>query len=355
MAVNNQMLLPAFHKSFNPLLFIGERLYAAKGNSIYEVSADLSKKVRIGNRNSGFLNEIVARQSILSRILRRGFHGMAANEKNDIAGVMNGEIVLKRAVSNNFEPVYTDFRGSRPLKLTYAQSQFLFGEYFGNSERDQVHIYASTNGTEWNRIYTFLAGSIRHVHGIVEDPYRNGLWVLTGDSNEESAIWFTDDNFVTLRKVIHGSQKARAVNIIVRKDSLIIPMDSPLEQNYIQRYDFATEKLEAVAAIPGSAFHAIESDGIMLVSTVTEPSEINRTDAATLWGSLDGTNWKCVCELQKDSFPVKWQHVFRYAEIVLTPGKNETPYITAYGRALSKYDNCLLAWRKDDLKAFLRN
>jgi len=349
------MLFPHSYKNLNPLLYKDSRLLAAKGNAIYALSEDLSSNTVIGREMSGVLDDLVVRQPLLSRILRRGFHGIAVNEHDDMVGVMKGRLVFKGRNEQQFKPIYSDFRGSRPLKITYGHNKFLFGEYFGNPEREQVHIYASQNGRNWERIYTFKKGVIRHVHGIVDDPFRNGFWVLTGDSDEESALWHTDDDFATLTKVVYGSQKARAVNIIVREDCLIIPMDSPLEQNYIQRYDFSTERLESVAALPGSAFHAIESDGIMLVSTVTEPSNVNKTDAATLWGSLDGIHWKCVCELQRDIFPVNWQHIFRYAEIVLTPGTNNTPYITAYGRALKKYDNSLLAWKKADLRSFLSN
>src|SRR5690606_36104887 len=114
-----------------------------------------------------------------------------------------------------------------------------------------------------------------------------------------------------------------------------------------------TEKLTTLAAIPGSAFHAVESDGIMLISTVTEPSKVNKTNFTTVWGSLDGKSWKCVCKLEKDIIPIRWQGIFRYSEIVLTPGKNNTPYMTAYGRALKGKDNCMLLWEKEELKTFL--
>ena len=40
------------------------------------------------------------------------------------------------------------------------------------------------------------------MHGIFIDPYDGRIWVTTGDDDHESAIWFTDDEFKTLEKVV---------------------------------------------------------------------------------------------------------------------------------------------------------
>lgn len=348
-----EYLYPYKKRGFHPLCYDNDRLLASRGNSVLEITDPFGKGNMIGRYNGGFVKKILTKSALYKRILRRGFHDLTVDEKGNSVAVVNKQILFKPWNENIFRPVFNSFRGSRPLRLTYADGLFCFGEYFGNPERKEVHIYASENGKDWWPAYTFPMGSIRHVHGIIEDSEKRGIWVFTGDSDKESKIWFTKDQFRTLKPVVEGSQKARAVNIIAEKDRLIIPMDSPLEQNYIQEYNLDTKELLDLAKIPGSAFHAIESDGIMLVSTVTEPSDVNKTDAATLWGSLDGKRWKCICELKKDWFPVRFQWIFRYAEIVLTPGNNNTPYITAFGRALKGRDNCMLVWKKEELRKFL--
>src|SRR5690606_32080733 len=130
-----------------------------------------------------------------------------------------------------------------------------------------------------------------HVHGLCWDAYRNGIWVLTGDSDTESGLYFTDDEFSSLHKVIGGSQKARAVEVIPTPEGLIIPMDSPLKQNYIHFYDLNKKEFQKLTELPGSAFHAVKSNGIYLISTVTEPSEVNIVNYASVWASLDGKAW----------------------------------------------------------------
>lgn len=347
-------LLPKLIKSYHPLLYTGDNLYASRGSKIYKLSTDLKSKSVVGTYNNGFLENILCNISIYNRIFRKGFHALASNEEGDLVAIVKSHILYKSVIDKAFSKVFNDFRGSRPLRLEYTQGIFAFGEYFGNPDRKSVNIYTSRNGYDWEKTYTFPENTIRHVHGILDDPDRKGSWIFTGDDDNESKVWFSDDKFETLKPIVEGSQAARAVNIITLKEKLIVPTDTPREQNYIQSYSFKTDQLKKLVKIPGSAFHAIESDGIKLVSTVTEPSEINKTDAATLWGSLDGENWKCICELKKDIFPINLQHIFRYAEIALTPGLNKSPYITAYGRALKGRDNCMLVWEKEELRRFLR-
>ena len=349
------MLLPIVVKRYNPLLFNNETLIAAKGNKVYRFSQSFTKPEEVAKFDEGFFKNVLSHNSLYLRILRRGIQSLAMNENGDFIGAINKNIIYKSRDENVFYPVFNGFRGSRPLSLTYGDGRFVFGEYFNNKNREEVHIFSSYNGKNWDKAYTFPKGHIRHVHSIKYDYYKKGYWVLTGDNDNECGIWFTADQFKSLNPVLKGGQYARAVNIIALQNHLIIPMDSPLEQNYIQLYNIENNILEHVAKIPGSAFHAIESDGIMLVSTVTEPSEINKVNSAMLWGSLDGKKWKCICELKKDIYPVSLQHIFRYAEIVLTPGKNLTSYITAFGRSLKRKDNSMLIWKKNELRDFLKN
>jgi hypothetical protein len=346
-------LYPKVLRGYQPLLYSGRQLFAAKGNSLYEFDASLHNRGLHSSFFPGRIKSILIKNGLYTRIFREGFHGLAIDDEQNMVAVVRKQLLLKRANEKVFRAVFKGFRGSRPLRLEYSQGLFCFGEYFGNDNREAVSVFTSKDGEVWEKGFTFSAGTIRHVHGILDDPKRKGSWLFSGDSDEESKIWFTNDSFRTVIPIVQGSQKARAVNIIALADELIIPMDSPLEQNYIQMYNIETGMMESTAAIPGSAFHAIETDGIMLITTVTEPSKVNKAKMATVWGSLDGRKWKCVCQLKKDFIPIGLQNIFRYAEIVLTPGKNETPYITAYGRALTQVGDCMLIWEKEKLRHFL--
>lgn len=349
------MIEPLYIKGKMPLFFDGKEIYYSKGNAIFKSSFPFKTKEPIGTFNAGYIHNLLAKSSLISRIARLGFHGLKPF-RDGLLGIQRGKIVFKQKNSTEFKEVFSGFRGSRPLNLYVDPSQTwaCFGEYFGNDEREEVKIFSTSTGYDWKESYRFKGGEIRHVHGLIEDSYKKGIWCLTGDSDTESALWFTTDRFKTLEKVASGSQKARAVEIIPVEGGLLVPMDSPLQKNYINFYDRETKDFRNLESLPGSAFHAIKSNGIYFVTTVTEPSEINITDKATVYASLDGFNWKYLYEFQRDVFPVKYQGITRYTEVTIPEGENNSDYIFGYARAVKEGD-AMVVWRKEDVIQFLGN
>jgi hypothetical protein len=299
---------------------------------------------------------LLAKFDLLKRIGRLGVHnclplkdGLIISRRNSISylSFQQGEVCVDATFSN--------FKGSRPLKMLLNNAAVYFGEYFQNSVRESVKIFRTYDGLSWDVVWEFEEKTIRHVHSLVWDDYRKGIWVCTGDIGDENALWFTDDDFVTLKPIFRGSQKERAVTIIPTESGLIVPMDSPFETNYIQYYSMKSEVGSKHAELPGSAFNAIKAGEIYLVSTVTEPSDINVTDYATLWASLNGVAWKEISRLKRDVFPVNKQKYTRYAELVLPEGENNTPYIYAYARAINGLSDSTLIWKKSDILNFLKS
>src|SRR5690606_31660451 len=135
--------------------------------------------------------------------------------------------------SGDLTDTRVEFRGSRPLHLLRTNTKVYFGEYFGNPDRSEVRIFCTRDGRSWTTCHTFKEGEIRHVHSLVYDSYRSGIWVCTGDLGDESALWYTADDFRTIKAVYRGGQANRAVSIIPLPNGLVVPMDSPLEENYI--------------------------------------------------------------------------------------------------------------------------
>ena len=348
------MLLPKKYRNLTPLFCDDHQLIYAKGNKVFKSNYELQNPTLLGQYKNGLAKNFLAKTNFGSRIGRLGFHGLQPFQKGYI-GIQRGNIVYKPKGNNLFKNVFSDFRGSRPLNIYVSPNQdwACFGEYFGNKERESVNTFSSTNGKDWQVAYTFPSKSIRHVHGIIQDDYRNGIWILTGDSNDESALWFTSDRFKTLDKVISGSQKARAVEIIPTKEGLIVPMDSPMEKNYIHFFDIKNKTFTVLHELAGSAFHAIKSNDIYFVTTVTEPSEINKTETTNVYASLDGKQWRCISKLKKDFVPIKYQGITRYSEIVIPPGVNSSKYIIGYARAVQG-GNFMLKWMKEEVLNFLK-
>ena len=351
------MILPVTFKGFRPHIVHGNELIVSKGNSvgIIDLEDSFDKVQLVGTYKGSLIEQLGAKFDLSKRALRIGFHDMVSFN-GGLVGVQNKSIVWKAAESNKFIQVFSEFRGSRPLKLFKhpVDNTLYFGEYFGNPERSEVYIYKSDNAIDWEVAWTFPAGSIRHVHGIHWDSYRNGIWVLTGDSDKESGLWFSDDNFNTLELITSGTQRARAVEIIPIKEGLLVPMDSPLQENFINLFSLDSKSYTAVCSLPGSAFHAIYTNRLYLVSTVTEPSEVNKVDYASVWASLDGVKWKEITRFDRDWIPVKYQFIGRYAEVFFPSGEYTSNYIFAYAHAVKNASNCMLVWDKKEIVEYLK-
>src|ERR1700678_2916314 len=170
-----------------------------------------------------------------SRLLRDGFHALAILPAGGIVGAVPGAIVTLCPGENDFRTTYNITRGTRPLHITSVRSGTVYwGEYFDNASRDEVHIYASTDGgVTWNVAYTFPKGAIRHVHNIVYDSWGDCLWVLTGDYGEECRILRASCDLSQVDVVQQGNQQARAVALVPAEDGLYFASDTPLEANFI--------------------------------------------------------------------------------------------------------------------------
>ena len=192
-------------------------------------------------------------------------------------------------------------------------------------------------------MHTFDAGAVRHVHGVFHDPYRGGEWVLTGDRGEECALWFTPDGFRTLEPVVRGVQRARAVTVLPTPKALVVPMDSPVERNWIQLLDPGSGRLEPVAELPGSSFHSGRAGELLLVSTAVERSRVNTAQYAALFASLDGERWCEVARLERD-LPLlrNAPPFFQWPTLALPAGTGSDEHVFATGQALRGLHGALL-------------
>jgi len=129
----------------------------------------------------------------------------------------------------------------------------------------------------------------------------------------------------------------RAVGMLVRPDCLIYGSDSELEQNYIIRLDKKTGRYERVVPLDGSSLYAADFGNLGLISTCVEPSRVNKGQYSSLYGSVDGVDWKQLLSLPKD----RWKAVlFQFGLIVLPYVKSRQPaYGMFSGQALTKHHN----------------
>jgi hypothetical protein len=167
-------------------------------------------------------------------------------------------------------------RMNNPLMFAKkGNGNILFGEYFSNNDHEKVCIYEREK-SNWNKVYAFPAGTIYHVHGVVVDE--NRIYILTGDEDKESAIWYTQDNFEHVEMLVGGSQKFRACVAYPFQDGLIYATDTPLEQNYL--YALYKEnnqwKHKVICEMPGPCIYGTaRRDGYYFATSVEPDSTLS--------------------------------------------------------------------------------
>lgn len=322
---------------YKALCFSEGILYASRGTSIY-CSRDYGSTFSfIAKINVGVVESAMAVTSLSRRVSRTGVHLLRVNSRGDIIAITKKRIHVKLRDNLAFELVFGIPRGSRPLDICLGKNEELvWGEYFGNDTRESVNIYRSYwPYTQWEICYTFDAKSIRHVHSVEYDSYRDGYWILTGDYDGEAALWFTEDGFGTVRLVLGGSQKYRAVVLYPEKDRVVGATDTQLEQNYIYSLigvgsNYSQELHHEIA---GPCFDLVKCSGIYICSSVIEKSEVNTGNHVCIYASLDGVKWKQIMSFEKDIFPKKMHLLTQFSTVSLI-STNESPYLYMYGRGV---------------------
>ncbi len=320
---------------FSPLRALawsGNQLYASRGYYLLRATILQGQAVSSGvswqavaNYHPVWWRSFSAASRLSSRLFRDGFHALALLPSSGMVAAVPGAVVTLAPNEAEFRPTHWITRGTRPLHITAVPNgPVLWGEYFDNAAREEVHIYASTDaGAYWDVAYTFLRGAIRHVHNIVHDPWENCLWILTGDYGNECRILRASCDFAQIDVVLQGNQQARAAALVPAKDGIYFSSDTPLEANFIFRLD-RRGNLSKLAPISSSSIYGCQVDENVFFSTMVEPSATNIDRHVRVYGSRDGENWNSLLAWRKDRWPMG---LFQYGNAFLPDGNNTTEYL----------------------------
>jgi hypothetical protein len=309
------------------LAWSGNDLYASRGYDLLCANIPTSHAVDdrswplVGSYSPPLWRSLTASTRLTARLCRDGFHALAVLPSAIIAA-LPGTIVKLAPNEPRFHLTHRITRGTRPLHITAVPNgPVLWGEYFDNASRDEVHIFASADsGDHWDVAYTFPRGAIRHIHNIVYDPWANCLWILTGDYGNECRILRASCDLSQVDVVLQGNQQARAVALLPTEDGLYFSSDTPLEPNFIFRLD-RSGILSRLAPISGSSIYGCQVRGHFFFSTMVEPSAVNTDPALHIYGSRDRKNWSPVLSWKKDRWPMA---MFQYGNAFLPDGNNTT-------------------------------
>lgn len=294
---------------------------------------DLPARLKVGSR-------------LGRRLFRAGFHHFVPTGHDEGVAIANRSIYRLEPETGKFVHA-APLKGSRPLSVTFEGGRLYYGEYRGNNERSPVHVWASDRfGSRWEPVWTF--SGVRHVHGIFHDPFWSGFWVTTGDRDEEAAIWFTDDGFRTLSKVIGGQQRYRVVQPLFDRDYVYFGSDTPDQPNYLYRMRRSDCEIERLQAVGGSVFFGYRAGGRLYFSTAVERSRVNTASSAELWETADGENWRIAAEFPKDIWPMKY---FQYGQVMFPggPGDDRTLWYTPFATKCDQFSirqRLATAWRQ---------
>jgi hypothetical protein len=238
-----------------------------------------------------------------------------------------------------------------PIKNGFVSDDRTGHVYWGEyniSRPYAVGIFRGTDdGRKWEECYRFPLGRIRHVHSIVPDIYRDRLWICTGDSDKETGLFYTEDDFQSVKEFKGGDQSWRMVSMIPREHYLYWGSDagqdaSPDALNYIYRWDFKKNRKERLELIDKPAYYAtVLRDGTMVIGVHHEPEIRRKVDpSADLWISKDGEKWEKILSLLYTRS--NRTQGTKYASICLPQNDNTAEAIFLTPLNVKKYDFSLI-------------
>ncbi len=154
---------------------------------------------------------------------------------------------------------------TRPLArgvLTLSSGETFIGEYNQNKDREEISIFKSNDNIEFKTIYKFKKSEIRHVHGLIKDEKDSKkIWVLTGDKDDESHIYYTTNKFKSLTKFLSRGQLTRATDLVINNNDIIWGTDSPIKDNFIMKVNInKPSEMIKLTAIPGPVYYFCKNE-----------------------------------------------------------------------------------------------
>ena len=323
------------------------RLWVSKGCDVYYTDNFGESFLRRARLDVGSVKGVLSRWALANRFLRAGFLNVRPMQDGSLLGVVYGGIVRCEAGGDSFMPVLQ--RPGRTMKIVaHPDGRIFAGEYFYNKRRGPVDVLRSDdNGRTWQIVHQFGPGEIRHIHSMMFDKRTGSLIILTGDTDRESKILSTSDQFKSLSVLSAGKQRSRALTILPANDGYFLATDTPFEQNYIQFLSFSGE-LRLLCPIAGSCMSACQVGDWSFFGTAAEPSPVNRDPSVTLYGTRDGQEWHVIQRWHADrwSWPTGLQAAaFQMGRVLMPAGLNTTGYLFATPIAVKNVDGVLHRWK----------
>jgi hypothetical protein len=201
-----------------------------------------------------------------------------------------------------------------------------FGEYIlSDDHKRDISVYRSQDdGRTWEQFLVFEAGEIRHIHVVQYDPYRDLIWISTGDRDSESRILYLENDGNHLYKLGGGTQDWRTVGFLFTPDYIYWGADTQDEPSHIFSWNWEQKTRERLVRADGPVHSCTKlSNGTLVFSTGVEHGEAETDSSAHIWVSTDGEKWTSIAGWEKEP---KADH---FGLLLFPQGMNPTNYVFA--------------------------
>lgn len=326
-------------KCLRPHYVENDELICSCGYDIYSVNLDTYQKQKVGKIDT--VKRIFSKSRLASRVLRMGISIINKFNDNYIIYSDLGLFISNKdfSIINKVEEIPDRSYQLLDHNICVTKESVYYSEYFTNKNRDEINIWKSYDTVNWDKIYSFPKGSIRHIHSIQGDPYEERLWICTGDRDEETFIAKTDHGFDDFEIVGKNDQKFRTLELNFGPDNVFWGTDCPYERNKIIRYDRKTEKIKEVNDDefrgPISNLKQLNKD-VYMACTWDEGGPDGGNKKSHILFSKNLRDWDCLKSYDKDMYP----YLMGYGRIIF-PVEMKSKIIF-YGQGLRGIDNRLL-------------
>lgn len=352
------------NESYSPLCFLPSGKLVCYKNGYIQV---MKNETVLSSFPSPFCRKekYLGNCKYLYRLMRMGIRAAEAIDEMHIVYSLGNMLYELNLADGKISKGYFCGEGIRPLIFTTVKridgfdDGLYFGGYLSNDNKKPVDIYKRVGEDSWVTVYTFPQGVINHVHAIVSDPYRQCLWIFTGDFDEASAIWKVTNNFEKVECVACNDQKYRGCVVFALPEGLLYATDAPFADNYIYLMNPELLEIKSIAPIDGSCIYGCQWKDKYVFSSTVEGDGRNQTLFELLLGRKRGAGIKndyvhLYCgnlingfkEIYKEKKDIMPLYSFQFGVFRFPYGVNNTDTLYFQPVATSKNDLSLLAFKE---------
>lgn len=367
------MIINRFRR-MKPHFTYKESVIFSKNNKIIQLNNDYNKKI-ILELEASLFEKLIFKSRILTRFFRLGIKSSTNYQNKQFLFSYKKKIYSYNIKSKKLRNEHSFRAGRGPMNYTIIdnlknfENGIIFGEYFANDSRKEIHIYKRNSKFKWEIIYTFKKGLINHIHSIIVDKYSNCLWVFAGDFDQSSSIWRIKNNFKKVERILFGNQIYRACYGYPTKDGLIYATDMQDNLNSIRILKINNNKFKSIELykINGPCIYGTNLKDYLVFSTSTEVNYHPRNNKFLLYfgnkpgpGILENKSdiviyhkkkktFKILSSFKKDFLPYG---IFGLGSVMFPVGLENENMLYAFLSGSKKFDQDCLCF---DLNKFNNN